>query len=114
MFDRLMKEKDEVLQSREQTSADGMLKESPNRQAQRLAPEELRHLLLDTIKRIRSHNENDKKLSRQRVQMKIHKMMEKTQQLTQGKSSKYVKMFYDGLRRRNNNKGGGGQLPAVG
>lgn len=60
--------------------------------------EETRQFLLETIKKIKYHNEKEKQLSEQEFKMKMHKMMQKTYSITRMKNSKYIKMYKEFIK----------------
>lgn len=60
--------------------------------------EETRQFLLETIKKIKYHNEKEKQLSEQEFKMKMHIMMQKTYSITRMKNSKYIKMYKEFIK----------------
>jgi len=48
---------------------------------------------LKTITKIRDQNEKDKELSKQKMQIKLHEMMEKTYTITRNENNKYINMY---------------------
>ena len=58
-----------------------------------MTEKQLRNLLLKTITKIRDQNEKDKELSKQKMQIKLHEMMEKTYTITRNENNKYINMY---------------------